>query len=116
MDISIILCTYNPDQDSFLRSIKAICGLIIPEGKEVELIVVDNNSSPPIAALVEKYIPISEIKLSVKVVSEPTPGLLYARKKGFETSIGEIIVFFDDDNEPDQNYLTEVQRIMGRFS
>ena len=115
MDISIILCTYNPDPESFYRSLKAIFSLAVPSSKKVEFVLVDNNSTEPVSKLVDKQFPDFTPPFSVRIVSETTPGLLHARKKGHTESTGDIIVFFDDDNEPDGAYLQEVCKLYDQF-
>jgi glycosyltransferase involved in cell wall biosynthesis len=115
MDISIILCTYNPDPESFYRSMKAIFSLTVPSGKEVEFVLVDNNSPEPVANLVAKQFLDFTTPFSFRIVTENTPGLLHARKKGHAESTGNIIVFFDDDNEPDGAYLNEVCKLYDQF-
>jgi len=115
VDFSIILCTYNPDPDILFRSLKAIFSLQVPENKNVEFILVDNNSSQSVNKLISEWQPRFDPSFGITVVEEKKPGLLFARKRGFETSTGEIIVFFDDDNEPAKDYLLGVQALYHSF-
>lgn len=57
----------------------------------VEIIVVDNKPSSGAARLVAREFP------SVRVITEPRPGLSYARNAGIATATGGIIVATDDD-------------------
>jgi len=115
MDLSIILCTYNPESETFIRVLDAIFSLEIPNGKEIEFIIVDNNSTEAIQDLIwEKYGNLDP-RFNFRIIAEPNPGLLYARACGFNHSKGAIIVFFDDDNEPETNYLVEICALYSNF-
>jgi glycosyltransferase involved in cell wall biosynthesis len=72
-----------------------------------ELIVVDNGSSPPLAAQ-------PEIKrfARARLVIEPHAGLTRARLRGISEARGELIVFVDDDNVLAPDYLDQVHRLM----
>jgi glycosyltransferase involved in cell wall biosynthesis len=69
------------------------------EVSSAELIVVDNNSSPPLAE--RKYLSAYPIRL----VHEPTPGLTAARETVIRHALGDVIVFVDDDNILGDHYL-----------
>lgn len=111
MFFSIITCTYNPDLGIFKRLVKAINNLNKNKDNNFEWIIVDNNSTIPI-------IQISFIKDALeqnknyKIVNETTPGLTSARIKGVKESKYDWIVFFDDDNEPDKDYLIEAGEVI----
>jgi glycosyltransferase involved in cell wall biosynthesis len=108
--ISIIICTYNPEEEVFTRCLKAVKNLQIPEDTKVECVVVDNNSKQPVASA-----PYVQSLLNgtdwIEVISETKPGLSYARLAGCRHSSGDWIVFFDDDNEPDSDYLTSISSL-----
>lgn len=109
MDVSIIICTYNPDQTIFERCLTAIENLTVKE-ISVEVIVVDNNSKIPISSL--NYVAefVRRVHYS-KIVIEKEQGLAYARINGFRCSTGKLIIFFDDDNEPFPEYITEAKKL-----
>ena len=67
---------------------------------EVEIIVVDNNSSDQTAAVARG--------LGAKVVKEKNPGVCWARQKGTELATGEIIVSTDADTFFDPNWLSQI--------
>ncbi len=109
MDVSIIVCTYNPDQKIFERCLTAINKLNV-QGILVEVIIVDNNSAVPISTL--NYV--SEFSRDVinrKIIVEPQQGLVYARISGFRNSTGKLIIFFDDDNEPFPDYVMAAKKL-----
>ena len=66
-----------------------------------ELIVVDNNSSPPLSFAVLQ----SERKMRVRLISEPAVGLSRARCAGIAAASGQLLVFVDDDNFLAADYL-----------
>lgn len=112
MKISVIICTYNPDPIIFGRVLNAVAGLDT-SGLETELILVDNNSSNPVGGVFSKLI--DSIPFEKKLVSEPKSGLTNARMAGFAASSGDFLVFFDDDNEPESNYLQEARKAFLQF-
>ncbi|SEN89917.1 Glycosyl transferase family 2 [bacterium A37T11] len=109
MDYSLIVCTYNPDERLLNRCLKAIAKLDL-EGLKTEVILVDNNSTQPLNTL--PYV-LSYLNLitNARYIIVKEQGLSYARKAGIEVSRGKHTVFFDDDNEPDPNYLQVLKRL-----
>ncbi|WP_158796531.1 glycosyltransferase [Pedobacter sp. L105] len=103
VDYSIIICTYNPDEKVFSRCLDAISTLD-STALQLEIILVDNNSTIAITEL--KYVRdfLSRVP-ETKLLLVKEQGLNYARMAGIEESAGECIVFFDDDNVPDRNYI-----------
>jgi glycosyltransferase involved in cell wall biosynthesis len=103
--ISVCICTYNPKIEVLERTVTSILNQdFLPE--DFELIIVDNNSATPVSDL-------SFLKNNkVLVVKEPKPGLTAARGKATETSKGDIIVFVDDDNVLDKNYLKIANEVL----
>lgn len=112
-DFSIIVCTYNPDKDILIRCLNAIAALSTTN-LSLEVIIVDNNSSVPLAK--ETYIQDFLSKISdTKLVLVKEQGLSYARMAGVEEAKGSNIVFFDDDNEPDINYIQVLASLNSRY-
>lgn len=110
MKISIITCTYNPDEKALSKLLDAVCKLIIPDGCELEYIIIDNNSSPALSerAYVHNFL---QVFPKSKLHIEQNQGLTYARLRGFKESSGDIIIFFDDDNVADPDYLVGVKKL-----
>ena len=109
LDYSIVICTYNPDEDLFTRCLKAVERLD-KESLKIEILLMDNNSTKPIDALgCVKSLLKNEPNSKLILVKEQ--GLTHARVAGIEAAKGKNIVFFDDDNEPDSNYLQELKRL-----
>lgn len=112
MDISIIVCTYNPESEIFKRVLAAISKLEIHE-LQCELILVDNASRKSVFS--EYAFEIDSVPLSLKKINESKSGLTNARIAGFNASEGEILIFFDDDNEPDCDYLEKTHSAFMAF-
>jgi glycosyltransferase involved in cell wall biosynthesis len=103
MRLTVGVCTYNPNDSALARALDAIVEQIVTE-PSTELIVVDNNSDPPLhdRGLLALY--------PLKLLREPTPGLTAAREKVIEHAEGDVIVFVDDDNILGASYLRTVCR------
>ena len=93
MVLSILICTYN--REHFL---KQCLDSIIEQTeqtneKEIEVIIIDNNSSDNTKSLVESYN--SSTKISYYL--ENKQGLSHARNAGVQIAKGNYIAFVDDD-------------------
>jgi glycosyltransferase involved in cell wall biosynthesis len=74
-----------------------------------ELIVVDNGSEPAIT------LGSAAVLSNLRMVVEPVAGLTPARIRGIGESRGDLLVFVDDDNLLDPNYLEQALRIAGEY-
>jgi len=108
--ITVIICTHNPRQeylDRVLQSLKSQTLMM----QEWELLLIDNASQTLLA---------SEIDLSwhpnARHVREETLGLTAARLCGIREASNDILVFVDDDNVLDINYLGNTLEILERNS
>ena len=99
--LSIILCTSNR-AESLAQTLAALNCLIVPQGMNVELIVVDNNSQDHTASIFREFAP---SRLRPRMVIERRPGLSYSRNAGIAESSGEIVLFTDDDVRPPPNWI-----------
>ena len=95
--ISVILPTLNPDVSRLNQTLEGLQSQALPLEKW-ELILVDNNSTSPILANLNWH-------PNSKIISQPNPGLTYARLKGFLEARGDIVILVDDDNILDEKYL-----------
>ena len=101
--VSVVLCTFEPHIGRIQRTLDGLASQDLPL-QEWELILVDNASSKPVADL--------DLKLpaNTQIVREPTPGLVHARLAGIAAARGSIIVFCDDDNVFNVDYLSNARR------
>ena len=102
MTIGVVIAAHNPDPARLRRVLNALAAQTL--AKDVwSVTVVDNASSPAIE--------ITETGLPLQVVREERLGLTWARLAGVEGSEGDVVVFVDDDNLLDPDYLAEVAEI-----
>jgi len=102
--VSIIICCYN----SSLRIEKTLQYIANQKVNSIncEVILIDNASSDntgDVAKLVWSEIQNSEINFHI--IHEPSPGLSYARTRGVLAANFEYLIFCDDDNWLDENYI-----------
>jgi glycosyltransferase involved in cell wall biosynthesis len=101
--VSIIVCTHNRT-DQIGACLDALLRLDYPGGYEI--IVVD--SAPSTGATAELIA--AEYSDDVHYLREDRPGLSFARNRGLEVALGEIIAFTDDDAIVEPNWLLELLR------
>jgi glycosyltransferase involved in cell wall biosynthesis len=103
--ISVIICTHNPRKGVFERVLSALEKQDLPQ-ENWEFIVIDNRSEKPIDAngTVSWH-------QAGRVVREEEIGVTNARLRGIKESKGAFIIFVDDDNVLDANYLSAAERI-----
>jgi glycosyltransferase involved in cell wall biosynthesis len=102
--VSIIICCYNSEH-RIKPTIKHIAKLYIPNTLEWEVILVDNNSTDNTVSLAEKVWKQCGSPTSLHIVKEERPGLTFAREKGADIAQYKYILYCDDDNWLDTNYL-----------
>jgi glycosyltransferase involved in cell wall biosynthesis len=107
--ISVIICTHNPRADFLTRTLAALREQTLSL-KHWELLVVDNASSIPVA-------PQFDISWhsSGRHILEPAMGLTTARLRGILEARGKVLVFVDDDNVVDADYLEQCRKIAAEF-
>lgn len=98
--VSVIICSHNPRLDYLSRTLEGLKNQTL-DNDAWELLVVDNRSDPPLS---------SRIDLtswpSALIVSEDTLGLTAARLMGIRRASGALLVFVDDDNVLDPDFLS----------
>ncbi|MBS1516782.1 MAG: glycosyltransferase family 2 protein [Bacteroidetes bacterium] len=108
---SVIVCCFN-SSDLLEETIRCICGLKSEDKFSCEVIIVDNASTDDTAETADKLLKEFKCSFPYKIVSEPEPGLSFARKKGFDIAENEYLVYCDDDNRLDNNYLINAFEIL----
>ncbi len=106
--VSVVIATFNPQRHVIEWALDSLANQTLPKS-EFEVVVVDNNSSPP---LDESTLSGSR-GLRLRIVREPRQGIAYTRCTGIEAAASDLIVFLDDDNYIDPDYLEEAVRIAG---
>lgn len=107
IEISVIVCAHNPRMDYLGRVLEALRAQTL-HCQQWELLVVDNRSDIPLKERVDlTWHP------HARSVREDELGLTAARLRGIGESRGETVIFVDDDNVLDDDYLTQAREISG---
>jgi len=105
VDISVLVCTRNPRPRHLERAIEALRAQTLAP-KSWELLLVDNGSDAPLAARFDlSWHP------HARHVREDDAGLVPARVCGIRESSGKSLVFVDDDNVLNRDYLERALQI-----
>lgn len=108
-DISCIICTHNPRRDYLDRTLESIRAQTLDQGRW-ELILVDNASKEPLSDSCDlSWHP------NGRVIREDRVGLIHARLRSFVETKSPLIVFSDDDNELEPDYLEKAWRTYNTF-
>jgi glycosyltransferase involved in cell wall biosynthesis len=105
-DISVIICTHNPRPHYLRRVLEGLRTQTLPF-ERWELLLVDNASKKP---LTQKSLDLCWQPHS-RVIREEQLGLSSARLRGMKEAGANLLVFVDDDNVLDPNYLSQAIRI-----
>jgi len=97
--LSVVVCTHNPRADYFARTLAALATQTLPS-LEWELVVIDNRSETPLAGRIDLA-----WHANARIVREETLGLTPARLAGIREARAGLLVFVDDDNVLDPDYL-----------
>jgi hypothetical protein len=104
-NISVIICAHNPRPEYLAQTLDSLKNQGLPKEKW-EFLLIDNASSQPLATNWDlSWHPLG------RHVREETLGLTPARLRGIGESTGAILVFVDDDNVLDPDYLQKAWEI-----
>ena len=107
--VSLILCTYNPHRGLLEWALESLEKQTLDKS-QFEIIVVDNNSSPPLNTSSMK----NSANLPLRIIREPRQGLTFSRCAGIAEASAELLVFMDDDNHLDPDYLENAVTIAAK--
>jgi hypothetical protein len=103
--LSVITCSHNP-RDHYLKEVLSALERQTLAKRHWEYLLIDNASGQPLAG---------EVDLSwhpnARNIREEKLGLTHARLRGIRESTGEVLVFVDDDNVLDADYLEQVRKL-----
>lgn len=100
MQVSVLICCYN-SEDRILLTLEHL--QLQKTNLSFEIIIVDNNCTDSTIQIAVTYLSTTNLKYSI--IQEKNPGVTYARKAGVFASLGEVVIFCDDDNSLSSNYL-----------
>ena len=103
--LSVIICTHNPQPEYLSRALDSLRAQTLGSSAW-ELLIVDNASQPDKSPRLDlRWHP------DARLIFEPRLGLTPARLRGIRQSKGDVLVFVDDDNVLDADYLENAARI-----
>jgi glucosyl-dolichyl phosphate glucuronosyltransferase len=105
MQLDLIIPTYNRCEQ-LPRVFESLRDAAIPAGLDVQVLVVDNNSTDR-----TRYVVADEAKLwggRLRYVLESKQGKSYALNTAIQQTAGELIGIFDDDQEMDVNWFNAI--------
>jgi glycosyltransferase involved in cell wall biosynthesis len=102
---SVIVCCFN-SSDRLPATLRYLDEQIIPNNFAIEIVIVNNASTDDTLVIAkqqsDKILPKN---ISYKIINEEKPGQMHARKRGAIEAAFDCIVFCDDDNWLDKNYV-----------
>ena len=106
MQLTVIVCSHNPDPGRLRRTLLGLRAQTLP-ASEWETVLVNNASAsfPDLGFLAECALE------NLSVVDEPMLGLSEARRRGFAVARADLAVLVDDDNVLAPDYLEQVLAI-----
>ena len=104
--LSVIICTHNPRKEYINRVLKALSSQTLSQ-ELWELLIIDNASDDP------NYVPSFDFSWhqNAQIFRETKLGLTWARIAGIKASQSPYLVFVDDDNVLEPNYLKNIIEI-----
>ena len=107
---SAIICTYN--REKYIIDCLEHLRLAIPE--EVEVLIVDNNSTDGTAELVKNYLG-DHPDFPGRYLLETRQGLSHARNRGIAEARGDTLVFLDDDSMVAEDYFERLREGLDEY-
>jgi glycosyltransferase involved in cell wall biosynthesis len=109
LEVSVIICSHNP-RPSYLRRVLQALEHQTLEKDRWEILLVDNCSEPPLDKQWDLI-----WHPHGRHVREERLGVTYAHFQGIKQAEGELIVFVDDDNVLENDYLEKAIEIAHQF-
>ena len=109
MKLNVIIPTFNRDK-SLKKTLTSLAAARQPDDFQIEVTVVDNNSTDDTKKIVEEMQP-QFTRIKLEYLFEKEQGRSYALNAGIKRADGDIISGIDDDEEIDENWFVEVERI-----
>jgi GT2 family glycosyltransferase len=110
VSVSVVICAFNPNPGYLRRVLQALEAQSL-EKDDWELLLVDNASETPLNQTWDlSWHPRG------RHVSEPGVGLTAARLRGIQEARGDVLVFVDDDNVVDTDYLRTARELFGEHA
>ena len=109
--VSIVICCHNGAK-RLPETIRHIALQRVPSHIPWELLIIDNGCTDDSTTVARIEWQKHRVNTYMRVVKEPMLGLSYARARGFREARYEYIVLCDDDNWLEENYVSQVYRLL----
>ena len=103
--VSVIVCTYNRAHQ-LRETLRAMCELERPADCDVEIVVVDNNSTDNTPAVVAEAA--RRTAIGIVYLHERRQGKSFALNSALAHARGDVLALTDDDVLPARNWLTRI--------
>lgn len=103
--LSVITCAHNPRLDYLTQVIDGLRNQTLDQSRW-EYLLIDNASAESLAPRVDL-----SWHTNARHIREEQLGLTYARLLGIRESVGELLIFVDDDNVLDPDFLEQALKI-----
>ena len=110
--VSAVVCCYN-SAEIIVPTIESLSRQEVPPGIGYEVILVDNNCTDNTVRLAKDTW--RDIPYPLRIVKEKEPGLIYARKTGVKNAEYDILLFIDDDNILNPDWVAKLYRLYGEM-
>lgn len=94
--LSVIVCTFRRP-DLLERCVRGCLEQRLDPGDALEVLVVDNDSSPDVE---ERVARLASRTHQLRYIAQPLPGLSASRRVGASVARGDIVAYLDDDAVP----------------
>jgi len=110
MQMSVLICCHN-SRERLKQTLLHLARQDVPIDITWEVVVIDNASTDNTGAFAESTWNELGSPVELRVIIEPIPGICHARRAGLMGTSSSIVVFCDDDNWLNQDYLSTVLTI-----
>jgi glycosyltransferase involved in cell wall biosynthesis len=107
----LIVCCYN-SEERLSQTLRHLSAQVVPLGFRWEIVLVDNASTDSTSVSAKSIWTELGFVAPMSIVHEPKAGLAHARKAGVLQSRYDTIIFCDDDNWLDKDYVVNATTIM----
>jgi succinoglycan biosynthesis protein ExoM len=105
MHVSVVIPTM--DRTLLLQeALNSVTLQILPPWLDMEILVIDNSQDGSASSCCTNF------GAQVRYIHEPTPGVSRARNRGISEAQGDVIVFLDDDERAEPDWLAEICKIL----
>jgi len=103
VDFTVVIPTYNGEH-RLPEVLERLRSQVNPTHLQWEILIVDNNSSDRTSQVIQSFQ--AHFPIAIRCFKETRQGAGYARQTAIHAAKSDLIGFLDDDNLPDNNWLS----------